>query len=117
MSTARFALGQVVDAPGALKALEKACEDPVKLLARHVTATGANSTSMTEKKTNSPSNTGSYSLGVHATNRHSALDHHGSRSERYYVVIALGVLMAQADTLQTCLLFLLSFSEGGNVWR
>jgi hypothetical protein len=32
-----FALGQVVGTPGALRALQKAEQDPVELLARHVT--------------------------------------------------------------------------------
>ena len=37
MSTPRFRLGQIVATPGALRALQESGQDPVHLLARHVT--------------------------------------------------------------------------------
>jgi hypothetical protein len=49
-----FPFGQIVATPGALAALQKAGQQPGEFLARH--GSGASSTSMTERKTNSASN-------------------------------------------------------------
>ena len=48
-----FDLGQLVATPGALAALEKAGQNAMEFLSRHVTAIGATFPKKTRKKTNS----------------------------------------------------------------
>jgi hypothetical protein len=60
MSGIKFSPGSVVATPGALEAFRASGEEPLPFLQRHLTGdTGANWTSTTAAKTNSPSNTAS----------------------------------------------------------